>query len=279
MLIRSTNSAFQPYVKVPIPTYQIPLMMPTYTPFNFWQKLDVPNMERVNSSQVHNQQNQHYSNGQSKLEEMNNTEDSDCLKNDEKPHSIPIHHMSMPALPLSLKQTSSHFSSTNLDSQLSSCSVLSERDDCTSEYNDFTDESGLCYVSTNASAKPSPILLDQGYSSSSESQSTSGASLSLNRQLSSGSISTPKKTLCLSQRESSFTSSSLALNFDVKQLSLDFDDLNDCVAALLKKSKDENGSGRDIKRRQRKNKEQIKMLEVEFKKCNNWSRDYIKKIS
>lgn len=157
---------------------------------------------------------------------------------------------------------------------------MSEKDDCTSEYNDFTDDSNLCYVSTNASAKPSPVLADQGYSSSSETLSTSAASLSLKHQMSSGqsSASTPKKTLSLLQRDSS-TCSSLALNFDVKQLSLDFDDLNDCVAALLKKSKDENGSGRDIKRRQRKNKEQIKMLEVEFKKCNNWSRDYIKKIS
>jgi len=62
-------------------------------------------------------------------------------------------------------------------------------------------------------------------------------------------------------------------------LSLDYDDLNDCVSALLKKSKDEQGSGRDIKRRQRKNKDQIKLLENEYKKNPNWSRDYIKKVS
>ena len=41
----------------------------------------------------------------------------------------------------------------------------------------------------------------------------------------------------------------------VKNYELSFDNLNDCVASLLKKAKGENGSSRDIKRRQRKNKD------------------------
>ena len=65
----------------------------------------------------------------------------------------------------------------------------------------------------------------------------------------------------------------------MKSFALDFEDLNDCVAALLKKSKDEAGAGRDIKRRQRKNKDQLKLLEIEYKKNPNWSRDYIRKMS
>jgi hypothetical protein len=36
---------------------------------------------------------------------------------------------------------------------------------------------------------------------------------------------------------------------------LDYDNLNDCVEALLKKAKGDNGNNRDIKRRQRKNKD------------------------
>lgn len=39
------------------------------------------------------------------------------------------------------------------------------------------------------------------------------------------------------------------LNLDSKTFSLDFEDLNDCVAALLKKTKDDSGNGRDVKRR------------------------------
>lgn len=37
--------------------------------------------------------------------------------------------------------------------------------------------------------------------------------------------------------------------FDIKTFKLDFDDLNECVASLLKKAKDDNSQGRDIKRR------------------------------
>lgn len=46
--------------------------------------------------------------------------------------------------------------------------------------------------------------------------------------------------------------------FDKLGVSLAFDNLNDCVTALLKKSKDEVGYNRDVKKRQRKNKEQLK---------------------
>jgi len=41
----------------------------------------------------------------------------------------------------------------------------------------------------------------------------------------------------------------------VSFITLEFDNLNDCVAALLKKAKDDPSSGRDVKRRQRKNKD------------------------
>lgn len=62
-------------------------------------------------------------------------------------------------------------------------------------------------------------------------------------------------------------------------MALDYENLNDCVEALLKKAKGDNGNNRDIKRRQRKNKDQIKILENEYKKNPNWSRDFIKDIS
>ena len=51
------------------------------------------------------------------------------------------------------------------------------------------------------------------------------------------------------------------------------------MSALLKKAKDENALGRDIKRRQRKNKDQLKILENEFLKNPDWSRDFIHRIS
>ncbi len=65
----------------------------------------------------------------------------------------------------------------------------------------------------------------------------------------------------------------------MEQLGLDFSDLNECVSALLKKSKDELNGGRDIKRRQRKDKDQVKILENEFLKNPNWTRDFIKRFS
>jgi hypothetical protein len=37
--------------------------------------------------------------------------------------------------------------------------------------------------------------------------------------------------------------------FDLKSIKLDFDDLNLCVEALLKKAKDDPSNSRDIKRR------------------------------
>jgi hypothetical protein len=63
------------------------------------------------------------------------------------------------------------------------------------------------------------------------------------------------------------------------KLALDYDNLNDCVEALLKKAKGDCGANRDNKRRQRKNKDQIKILENEYIKNPNWSRDFIKQIS
>ena len=113
--------------------------------------------------------------------------------------------------------------------------------------NDYTIESNL-YPSTNASSVTSPVFADK--------------ELFLNKQESS--VDNQKKSLC---------------ELNLKSLALDYDNLNDCVAALLKKSKDECGNGRDIKRRQRKNKDQVKILEQEYKKNNNWTREYIKKVS
>jgi hypothetical protein len=59
---------------------------------------------------------------------------------------------------------------------------------------------------------------------------------------------------------------------------LDYDDLNECVAALVRKPKDD-GTNKEVKRRQRKNKDQLKQLEVEFEKNPNWTREHIKKVS
>lgn len=67
--------------------------------------------------------------------------------------------------------------------------------------------------------------------------------------------------------------------FDKLGITLSFDNLNDCVAALLKKSKEECAFGRDIKKRQRKNKDQLKLLEIEYTKFGNWNREYIKKVA
>ena len=41
----------------------------------------------------------------------------------------------------------------------------------------------------------------------------------------------------------------LARFFDINSYKLEYDDLNDCVAALLKNKKDEHPASRDIKRR------------------------------
>lgn len=71
----------------------------------------------------------------------------------------------------------------------------------------------------------------------------------------------------------------LAQFFDISNFRLEYDDLNDCVSSLLKKAKDSDAASRDIKRRQRKNKEQLKILENEFKKNPDWSREYIRRIS
>lgn len=68
--------------------------------------------------------------------------------------------------------------------------------------------------------------------------------------------------------------------FDIANFKLEFDDLNECVSQLLKKAKDDfSMGGRDVKRRQRKNKEQLKILENEFLKNPDWTREFIRRIS
>jgi hypothetical protein len=71
----------------------------------------------------------------------------------------------------------------------------------------------------------------------------------------------------------------LAKFWDISDFKLDSADLNECVEALLKKTKDDNALARDIKRRQRKNKEQLGILENEFKKNTEWERDFILNIA
>ena len=71
----------------------------------------------------------------------------------------------------------------------------------------------------------------------------------------------------------------LATFFDISKYKLEYDNLNECVNALFKKAKETDAANRDIKRRQRKNKEQIKILENEFKKSPDWSREFIRRIS
>ena len=51
------------------------------------------------------------------------------------------------------------------------------------------------------------------------------------------------------------------------------------MASLLKKSKGDYGNNKDIKRRQRKTPAQVRMMEVEYAKNPNWTRDYIKKLA
>jgi len=55
--------------------------------------------------------------------------------------------------------------------------------------------------------------------------------------------------------------------------------LNDCVTALLKKPKSDAEYGREIKKRHRKNQDQVKFLENEYLKSQNWSRDFIKELA
>jgi Homeodomain len=71
----------------------------------------------------------------------------------------------------------------------------------------------------------------------------------------------------------------LAKFWDISMFKLDSADLNECVEALLKKAKDDNAAARDIKRRQRKNKEQLGILENEFRKNTEWERDFILNIA
>lgn len=58
-----------------------------------------------------------------------------------------------------------------------------------------------------------------------------------------------------------------------------YKNLNECVDSLLKKSKEENWYDVGIRKRQRKNKEQLKVLVSEYKKNQNWDRDHILRIA
>lgn len=69
-------------------------------------------------------------------------------------------------------------------------------------------------------------------------------------------------------------------SLDISRIrALDYDDLNECVNALLKKTKEDCSDEYNRKKRQRKNKLQLKVLENEYAKNPDWSRDYIKKLS
>ena len=83
-------------------------------------------------------------------------------------------------------------------------------------HDDFTDEDSQVFKSTNVSGVPSPVIYENEPKSKEQALATE-----------------PK----LIQKV-----------FDMKNFKLDFDDLNECVAVLLKKAKDDNG-GRDIKKR------------------------------
>ena len=54
--------------------------------------------------------------------------------------------------------------------------------------------------------------------------------------------------------------------------------MNKCVAILVKQTKEEE-QNEDLKRRQRKNKDQTKILENEYLKNPNWTRKFMRDIS
>eukprot|EP00347_Sterkiella_histriomuscorum_P018737 403344370 len=69
-------------------------------------------------------------------------------------------------------------------------------------------------------------------------------------------------------------------NFDISKIKvLDYEDLNDCVSALLKKAKEDQNDEYNRKKRQRKNKQQLKILENEYAKNPDWTREYIRKLA
>ena len=102
---------------------------------------------------------------------------------------------------------------------------------------------------------------------------------SFNEMSTSGGVS-GKPSPVLNDRALTSTMTAAHLAYDVSGYSLPKDaDLNDVVSTLLKKQKDDSSIGRDVRRRQRKNKDQLKILENEYLKNPDWDRDFILRIS
>ena len=66
---------------------------------------------------------------------------------------------------------------------------------------------------------------------------------------------------------------------DVDSFNLDGFNMNECVAALLRKPREDSLAAREIKRRLRKNRDQVKILENEYAKGLEWTREFIKNIA
>lgn len=89
-----------------------------------------------------------------------------------------------------------------------------------------------------------------------------------------------KPSPVLNDRAPSETMTPAHLAYDVSNYRLARDaDLNEVVSTLLKKPKDDNSIGRDVRRRQRKNADQLKILENEYLKDPDWDRNFILRIS
>jgi len=89
-----------------------------------------------------------------------------------------------------------------------------------------------------------------------------------------------KPSPVLNDRAPSETMTAAHLAYDVSSYRLAIDaDLNDVVSTLLKKPKDDSSIGRDVRRRQRKNQEQLGILENEYLKEPDWDRSFILRIS
>lgn len=81
------------------------------------------------------------------------------------------------------------------------------------------------------------------------------------------------------RNDSDFQSNNDDDGFSISNYKLEHEDLNECVSALVKKVKDDPSSSKDVKRRQRKSKEQLRMLEHKYEINPNWTREYIKELS
>ena len=90
---------------------------------------------------------------------------------------------------------------------------------------------------------------------------------------------TSSSDLCNSSEEREVDIKTLEKELNIGSFDLTFDDLNEVVESLLKKSKGENGASKDIKRRQRKDPEQVKIMENEYQKNPNWTREFTKNLA